>query len=419
MARMKIIRLVSVVVLLIKVQIAICGSVDGCEMSRITIPLTEYNGQVTCAASFMYGEYAQNPRSIDDMLKSSHLIARLNQLSEESRWKYPEYIVIRHFEQLKTGNKEQALLCFEPGHSRNKEDMRLKDIEKIKAFLQPFSQVVFLDKSCFGPYVRIFYFLREVPKPGSKKKGRGIPHSIYLRLVGNRFMITNEIDETHLFAEVVSKYGAKKIIDRKDIPLDPDTTNMEWFDLDVDIGSSPANKKILHRFSTEQKSQLMGLFSDNYLRIYVNCESLNIQLEAGRELPGLSPELRFFESAVTAYWTGTEAEILQTWSGKSKELVERDIHRLKTYQKWPETRLSPFGKSPKVLALLQTSVGKIIYMKGKYSFSASCVALLGDSKEGYSLSFVNNFTHQAKDIFRHKVFLEAVEVLYAIGEKEK
>ena len=56
-----------------------------CKMCRITVPLEVVNGDVVCAASFMYGAYVENPKTPDDFLNSDDLMAKLNKLPEQDR----------------------------------------------------------------------------------------------------------------------------------------------------------------------------------------------------------------------------------------------------------------------------------------------------------------------------------------------
>jgi hypothetical protein len=338
-------------------------SIVDCQVSRITVPVLEKDGKVVCAASFMYGEYVKNPQTQADLLNSKDLIDKLNQLPEESRWEFPEYVVIRHFQEWKAGNKEGVLSCFAPGYSRDKKGSTYKEMsEEERSFWEPFTEVVFLDKSYFGPYVRIYGVVSESVTPApNEKKIRGLAGVKYLKRVGNRYFLTKEIDMTHIFDPIAGGYGAKKTMFRKKILLNPDTTGLDWFAIDVDINSPPEKKKMLRVFSMEKQPKIPKSFSKNYIKVYVKCEPVNIQLTAGKRLENLSDAMRFIESAVNKHQFGTEPEIMELWEEKSKGSIRREIEMLKNAGEWPKTRPSLLGPAPVVLALMRTSKGTVAY----------------------------------------------------------
>mgnify|MGYP000312399606 CR=1 FL=1 len=257
-----------------------------CKVSRITVPLAEYNGNVTCAASFMYGAYVENPTDQDDFLNSDDLMDKFNELPEEECWQYPEYVVIKNFQAWKAGDKEEAMSYYEPGYNRERaKAFQTQPIEKIQSIMEPFTRVVFIDKAYLGPYVRIYWVMSEVLGSGNTKGGRGFPGYSYLKLVGNRYMLTHEIDMTHLFDVVVGTYDSRKLmfLGNKSIPLNPDTSGMDWFAMDVDTASPAENKKWLKVYSTDGISDIPPSFSKNYLKVYVKAEPLNIEFEAGKQ----------------------------------------------------------------------------------------------------------------------------------------
>lgn len=432
-------KLVWSVIIVLFVTVTALGATDpivDCRLSRITVPVAEKDGKVVCAASFMYGEYVKNPQIQADLLNSRDLIDKFDQLPEESRWQYPEYVIIKNLQAWRAGDKEGILSCFEPGYSRDTyEAMFLKPgvIEQTKPQMEPFTEEVFLDKSYFGPYVRIYSVTSEpVPPAPTGKKIRGLAGVEYLKRVGNRYMLTREIDMTHIFDVVVGGYGAKKTMFRENIPLNPDTSGMDWFAIDVDVASPAENKKMLRVFSIEGASGIPQSFSENYLKVYVKCEPINVQLEAGKQLKNLPGEVRFFESAVTKHQLGTESEILSLWSGRSKEKVRKDIELLKNAGEWPKLRGSPFGEAPAVLALMPTSSGTVLYYKKK-AFYPDCphmppgikeriisqvdskIYSVGLQADGGTYTLFNVSSKGEFNVFTNPMFVDAISVLY--GQK--
>lgn len=403
-------------------------SIVDCKVSRITIPLAEYNGSVTCAASFMYGEYVENPNDQDDLLNSDDLMEKFNKLPEEERWKYPEYVVIKNFQAWKDGDKEDAMSYFEPGYNRERaRALQTQPIEKIQAVMKPFTRVVFIDKAYLGAYVRIYWVMSEVSDSGNTKGGRGFPGYSYLKLVGNRYMLTHEIDMTHLFDAVVGTYDSRTLmlLGNQSIPLNPDTNGMDWFAIDVDTASPAENKRWLKAFSTDGISEIPAPFSENYLKVYVRAEPLNIEFDAGKQREGnLSEEMRFIESAVTAHGLGTESEILSKWSEKQKERISKDIKRLKDAGQWPKMRLFHFGPAPTLVSLIRTSAGTVLYYKKK-SFgplnlvegnttnqAQSIIYKVGLKREQGNYTLFNASSKGEFNVLTSQMFIDAIKVLY-------
>ncbi|MFC1738780.1 hypothetical protein ACFL1G_07015 [Planctomycetota bacterium] len=395
-----------------------------CKVSRITVPLAEHNGKVVCAASFVYGAYVQNPTDQDDFLDSDDLMEKFEKLSEEDRWQYPEYVVIKNFQAWKAGDKEEAISYYEPGYNRERtRALQTQPIEKIQSIMEPFTRVVFIDKSYFGPYVRIYWVMSEVSESGSTKGCKGFPGYSYLKRVGNRYMLTNEIDMTHLFDVVVGTYGARTLMKRESIPLNPDTSGMDCFAMDVDTASPAENKKMLTAFSTEGAAEIPSSFSENYIKVYIKGEPLNIQLEAGKQAAGLSEQMRFFESAVTATQMGTESEILSKWSEKRRSSISRDIQRIKDANEWPESRPSVynFGSAPTVVCSIQTSADTIIYYKkqqitppewANVPVKPSSIYTVGLQKEQGNYTLFNVSSQGEFNVLTNQILIDAVKVLY-------
>lgn len=400
-----------------------------CKMSRITVPLEVMNGDVICAASFVYGAYVENPTEQDDFPDSDALMDKFDALSEEKRWQYPEYVVIKNFQAWKAGDKEEAISYYEPGYNREREmALQTQPIEKIQSIMEPFTRVVFIDKSYFGSYVRIYWVMSEVSKSGSTKGCKGFPGYSYLKRVDSRYMLINEIDMTHLFDAVVGSYDAKTLmfLDNESIPLNPDVSGMDWFAIDVDTNSPPENKKWLRVFSTEGVTDVPKSFSENYLKVYIKGEPLNIQLEAGKQAAGLSEQMRFFQSAVTATRVGTESEILSKWSEKTRGSISRDIQRIKDANQWPKTRPSifNFSSAPTVVCSIPTSEGIVIYYKRKrferpdwvkgntINQGQSTIYTVGLREEEGSYVLFRASSKAELNIFTNAMFIDAVRVLY-------
>jgi len=397
-----------------------------CKVSRITVPLTEYNGKVTCAASFVYGAYVDEPNNPDDFLNSDDLMDKFNELPEEERWKYPEYVIIKNFHAWKAGDKEEAISHYEPGYNREQERaLQTQPIEKIQSIMEPFTRVLFLDKCYFGPYVRICSIICEMSELGSTKGRKGLPVFDYLKRVGNRYMLTHEINMLHLIDPVAMAYGNRKLMRKESIPLNPDVSGMDWFAIDVDTASPAENKKWLKVFSTEGISDVPQSFSKNYLKVYVMAEPLNIEFEAGKQHEGnISEEMRFIESAVTAHGLGTEYEILSKWSEKQKERISENIKRLKDANQWPKMRLFHFGLAPTVVSLIRTSAGTVLYYKKK-SFghpdlvksntinqTQSKIYSIGLQEEQGNYTLFKASSRGEFNVLTNQMFIDAVKVLY-------
>lgn len=387
-------------------------SIVECEMSRIVVPLSEKDGEITCAASFMYGMYAKNPSSINEMLKSNHLADKFTQMSEKSRRQYPEYVVMEYFDQLRTGDPNNASDLFVSEFRTKKRTELTQSNSENKTILQQFNQVVFLDKSYFGPYVRISFFVREVPDPNSNRRGKGIPGVMHLKLVGDQYKITEEIATNHLFDEIVSYYGGQRIMLRKDVPLNSDTIGMKWVDLDVNVDSSAENKETLMVFSDQRIVNTKPL-GNNYLRIYLRCEPINIQLTAGQQKKGLVPVMHFLETAITTHQSGSESEILSMWSDESRKSVADEIQYLKDSGDWPKIRYSPMGSNPRIVASLPIAKISILYYNDHSLMDA--IVVRDDENTGrYLLDDIFNLPDDVRDIFRNQLFIKAVIVSYFV-----
>ena len=427
MINRRLLLLISIILFIAVTAFGADKAIVDCKISRITVPLAEYNGKVTFAASFVYGAYVENPNNPDDFINSADLMDKVNELPEEERWQYPEYVVFRHFQEMKADNKAGILSCYAPGYDRDKEESLYKPLsEAERSLLNQLDIVLFVDKSYFGPYVRIYFIMSGISESGSTKGCKRFPGYLYLKRVDNRYVLAREINMTHLFDDVARTYGYRKLTKRENIPLNPDVSGMDWFAMDVDTGSPAENKKWLKVYSSEGITDIPKSFSENYLKVYVKCEPVNVQLEAGKQARGLSEQMRFFESAVTAHQLGTESEILSKWSGKAKERIGKDIKRIKDAGQWPESRLSRFnfGPAPTVVALLRTSAGTVSYYKKKsfgppewakkraISQAQSEIYNVGLQEEQGNYTLFNASSKGEFNVFTNKMFMDAVNVLY-------
>lgn len=391
-----------------------------CNVSRVIVPLTKSEKKLTCAASFMFGSYGKNlslSSKLDSWPNSVQLIERLKDLPEEQRWQYPEYAIIKSFQQWKAGNKGEVLACYEPGYSRNKKNMDYKSMsDKQNKFWEPFKELVFLYKTRFGPYVGVHFLIHEVTDPANGKKGRGFPMTQYLKYVNGRYMITQEIGMTHLFDDITSYCGDVKqyvpspasILSNPKIAL----KDMKWVALDVDVASPAESKNVLKWFPTEQKAEMPDSFSENHLQIYFDLEPINLKLRAGENVENLSPEIRFIETALAKQTLGSKAEVLACWSGKSQEYLQKRIEQLENDNAWPETRVYPLGQDPLIIGLLRTSGGTVVYYKGKFADKTMGKAMLTGINEDISLSDIYYMPCKAKDILRDELFMDSIEMLY-------
>jgi len=388
-----------------------------CEMRRITLPLTTYQGKVTCAASFMYGRYTVNPKTPKDLLHSKHLKAQLQAKKVQSKLTYPEYVIQDYFEKVKAGKWDTALEHFQPGLSKSRARKRYEKRPGHKKFLQSLTEVVFLNKAALGPYIRLAYYLHEEVPESSAKKGRALPGNSYLtKADGGAFLITEELDKPNLFEEVLSYYTAQAIIMRNAMPLNPDTGHMQSIEVSVgDLGhGSDGRRELVVKPATGSKqSAPSAASSDKRFLLLLSCEPANVTIAAGKTVPGLSQELRFFESAVTAYEFEQEPEdIASFWAGESKKRVTRDIQQLVDLGKWAKWRPSPFGKKLRVISVLRTSFGSIVYYANNMSDKVRSVAILKESPGHYALSFVNELPDRRRQILRRDTFEDAVRELY-------
>lgn len=324
-----------------------------CPVSRTIIPLT-YNveGHTTSAASFMYGEYR------GESVTGNQLLTKLQAIPESERWGYPEYVIIKRFEYSKAGDGEKLYGLWEEGYSRTKvmrgDKIPTEKVARIQELQSRYSDITFLAKSYFGPYVRIDYQL-EQSGPNDKKAVM----SVRLKRVGNRFWLTMENTGLSLFNVVLDSYRSRKQkVPQPQVPA-TEINNMEWIAFDVDLQALPKhrNHKMLRRFSEVSQWTEIDLplnFTTNYLLIYHKLKPENLQLKYGIESQGLSPEMAFFDSAIGIYQSKKESDILNLWSTTSQVTVQKQFSLSIT---------SPFGLHPKIVATLPSTSGSIFFYK--------------------------------------------------------
>lgn len=399
------------------------AAVVDCKMTRITVPLEKNGSEVVLAASFVYGSYVKNPNNQDDFLNSTTLLKAFERLNEEDRWRYPEYVVIKYFQEMKAGNKEGMLSCNAPGHDREKaESLYRTPSKQEQELLDSFNTVVFIDKCYFGPYVRISFIMSGMSN-GSTKNQPGFPGFYYLKLADNRYMRTREISNLDIIDPVVANYGNRVLMKREAVSLDPNTNGMAWFAIDVD-GASPAeNKEFLKVYSTDEQPQIPDTFTENYLQVFIKGEPLHIQFNAGQEASEVYPQLRFFESAVTANQQGTESEILSKWSGDIQKRIGQEIQRLKDAQLWPNQRPTAclLDSAPTVVCRVQLSDGEILYYKkrllnlpqtGPIKQQQNPLYVVGIRKEGDDYKLFSPSSVSRFNVFTNSVFIDSIRILY-------
>jgi len=354
--------------------------IPDCNMSRIIVPLAHYNGKVTCAASFVYGQYVNEPEDRSDILTATKLSEKLNELQSSSRWTYPEYVAIKYYQEWRKGNKQEYLKCLKSGESLNMAERHYKPISqrKNRSLLETLNEMLFLDKGKFGSLTRIGLALYESK---DNAKGRGVPLELYLVNIDGEYKVTKEIDYGNIFSHLVKSHEGKVIVHRQEpVFLRSNNIGIEnWFAIDVD-----ANGEMVYAYSS-QAQDVPSHFSGNYLKIYLDFEPVNIRLEAGKKATGLTEELRFLESAITAtYVNPTEERFLEYWRQKEKSRLKSYIKRLKKINKWPEYFAMNLGESIQVLAKFPTSEGSIIYYKDN-SNRVEAIGIKSDDMGNYSL----------------------------------
>ncbi len=394
-----------------------------CKVSRITVPFEKNGSEVVLAASFVYGAYVKNPKDQDDFLNSTTLIKAFERLNEEDRWRYPEYVVIKYFQEMKAGNKDGMLSCYAAGYDREKEESLYRTPSKQEQeLLDSFSTVVFIDKCYFGPYVRI-YFVMSGMSNGSTKKQPGFPGFYYLKLADNRYMRTHEIGNLNIIDPIVANYGNRVLMKRETVSLDPNTSGMDWFAMDVDEASPAENKEFLKVYSTDEQPQIPDTFTDNYLQVFVKGEPLHIQFNAGQERKDIDPQLRFFESAVTANQMGTENEILAKWSGHIQKGIGQEIQRLKDAQLWPNQRPTTclLDAAPTVVCRVQLSDGEILYYKKRVlnlpqassiKQQQNPIYAVGLRKEDGDYKLFSPRSVGRFNVLTNQMFIDAIGILY-------
>jgi hypothetical protein len=388
------------------------------EMKRITVAFEKRGPDVILAASFVYGEYVNRPTDQDGFLDSDDLLEKFNQLPETDRWKYPEYVVIRHFQEWKANNKEGLLACYVPGFDREKERLSYVPIsEQERAYAGPLTRIVFFYKAYFGPYVRIAFLASEVMPSGSTKGGKAVPGFMYLKQVNNRYGVTKEIDSLNIIDPVVSEYGYNNLKkEGRKLPVDPNTTGMDWFAIDVDDASAAEKKEYLRVFSVDKDVKIPQEYSENYLKIYVRGEPLNIQIKPGQKIKGLSPQLELFQSAVTAHQLGSESEILSMWSDRTKERLQKEIQVLIDRNEWPQRRLyigGIFSKAPTVVCQIQTSENVMLYYSDSVKINSDDpLYTIGIRKEKGEYKLFSPSSVGRLNILDNSMFVNALKVLY-------
>ena len=382
-------------------------SVDNCAMERITVPIMEHDGKVTLAASFMYGQYAPGAKDIGSMFNSKKLDERLGAISESAKERCPEYVILKRFRLTKEGKPEQAIKYYEPGYSRETALRYLGDVSKYKDLFDIFTEVVFLDKSYFGPYVRIYYFMREVR--ADKKKGKGFPASAYLkRQTDGRYLIADDKFKNQIFDDVVSYYSYNTIIKKQNIEINSDISNMKMFAIDIDKNSLVKDKKLtLHYGDIDPNT------SDNRLLIYLDCEPINIEIIGASE-DKLSKELAFLKAAEMAYWAGDKSKILPYWTGNnsSRKVIEKRIKNEETLGDWPLSSLGYGQPVRKVIALLRCDLGTTVYYRTGSADPLKTVTILEKSKGDFLLSRTYFLGDNRKDILLSPSIAKAIEKIY-------
>lgn len=390
------------------------GSILDCEDFRVNIPILVVGGRTVCGASFKFGQYIGDVSNISDLPRSSSLSKQFEELPEAKRWKYPEYAMTKYFEACKSGDQAKAVGCCVPGHTPS----HFKGFSpQMKQRCGPFENV-YAYRTYFGPYVEVGDLYVKFPEHAKNKEANVLfGGSQILRNVSDIYriyMLTfGELTTTHIFREVTFNIFslARKnnyVLRLQDIPQlsNGELSKMKWFAMDTKVVGED-DRKTLFAYSNREQT-IPASFSDNYLKVYMDLEPVNIQLKAGQRAPNLSPEVRFFESAVTATHVGrTESNILAPWCEEDRAYIKRRIKNLKKLKgdKWSKHYFPYIGSSPAVLAKLRTSDSTLIYFKDRMQNDVDVVGV-NSIVDGYSLFRLPD------NIFRSDEFKEAVKILY-------
>jgi hypothetical protein len=168
----------------------------------------------------------------------------------------------------------------------------------------------------------------------------------------------------------------------------------------------------IHMLSSAEGGDDPNKLGQTFLRLYFNCEPVNIEFNAGEQNTNLRPEFDLFKRAITAYWTGSEQDILATWSEKSRAEIAEDINSLKQSGDWPRIRRSPFGRNARLIAILPTAEASIFYYSSE-SYMGE-VAVTGDaSHKNLALYNVADLSGGQANVFCDKLFAEAIKATFS------
>jgi hypothetical protein len=327
--------------------------------------------------------------------------------------------VFLNFKYTKEGKYENAISLSEPGYSQEKSAKGFTNSAQLKKIMEPFSEIVFLSKMYFGPYIRISYAMKEVLPDNNK--GRGFPGSLYLKKINNKYMIVQDELESRIFELIANYYDGAKIIEKENITLNPDMSKMKQVALDVD-GNSPPEKKIIIRHypvSGVKETTLPAGFSKDYLLLYLKCEPSNVELSVDKPQNNLSKEHAFMQSAMTAYAQRDENRLLSFWADKSQVWIKRLIDSVKSQNRWPKEFYLPFGNKIIVTAMHRSDQATTIYFKDAVypSGRASSLALINDSSGRMRLSDMVYVGDSRYSILSDDLIEQVIPILYGIAKK--
>jgi len=122
----------------------------------------------------------------------NNLLPRLEGLPDRLKYQYPEYLLSALFLTKKAGDLSAVTALYELGDSVKQAQEQYANIKKIAADLQTYIDLQFVNKSLFGPYVNIGYYMLG-------ENGKKFYWSETAKLVNGRYYLTYDINNLHIF----------------------------------------------------------------------------------------------------------------------------------------------------------------------------------------------------------------------------
>ena len=162
------------------------GQVPGWSPDVAPFPiLHDSNSAVVVAGSLPFGVYSAESTM-------SNLLPRLEELPDNLKYQYPEYLLLALFLNKKAGDLSAVTALYEPGDSVKRAQKQYTKIEKIAEELKTYNDLQLVDKSLFGPYVNIGYYMLG-------ENGKKFYWTETAKLVNGRYYLTYDINNLHIF----------------------------------------------------------------------------------------------------------------------------------------------------------------------------------------------------------------------------